>query len=97
MYLYNISILVESPVHDTFLHWLQSEWLPSIRHDVKFLKMLDTPHEGHTYCVQLVVNSENDIRIFRDDHLVALQQYIGTHYGEKVFLFDSTMEYLSGQ
>ncbi len=95
MYLYNVSVIVENPVHDIFLQWLQSEWFPSIRSDVKFLKMLDAPHEGHTYCIQLIVDNEHDIHIFRDRHLLVLQQYIGSHYAEKIFLFDSIMKYLS--
>ena len=86
---------MEEPAHDSFVAWLKSVWLPSIHSDVKLLKMLDSPHEGHTYCIQLVVDDGQGIQGFKEDYLHILQQYIGTHYAEKVFLFDSTMEYLS--
>lgn len=95
MYLYNISVIVEDHVHHTFLHWLKNEWLPHIHEDVKLLKLLDVAQEGYTYCVQFVANNESDIQVFRDNHLIVLQQHIGGHYAEKVFLFDSTMQYLS--
>ncbi len=94
MYLYNISVIVEEQAHHNFLQWLKSEWLSRVEDEVKLLKMLDVPHEGYTYCVQLVVNNEHDIEVFKNMHLVTLQQYIGDHYAEKVFLFDSIMQYL---
>ena len=58
MYLYNISIIVEDSQHDTLLNWLEKEWLPSLVQEIKFLKMINTPHEGHTYCVQMTVNNK---------------------------------------
>jgi len=95
MYLYNISVIVEEQAHEDLLAWVKNEWLPAIRHDVKFLKMIQTPHEGHTYCVQLVLDSEAAIEAFQQDYLYILQQHIAAHYTEKAFLFDSIMQYLT--
>ncbi len=94
MYLYNISVIVEEKSHDTLLDWMKKEWLPRIHLDVKFLKMLHSPHEGHTYCIQLVMDSEQDIQAFHTDYLHILQQYIADWHADKAFIFDSIMEYL---
>ncbi len=94
MYLYNISVIVEERSHEALLGWIKKEWLPKVQPDVKFLKMLHSPHEGHTYCMQLVMENEQDIQAFHTNYLDILQQYITTRHTDKAFLFDSIMEYL---
>lgn len=94
MYLYNISIIVEENHHDLLISWLKKEWIPSLDVDAKFLKMLNTPHEGHTYCVQMIVNSEDEIAQFQQSKMSDLQYHINLNHKEKAFLFDSIMQYL---
>ena len=94
MYLYNISIIVEDNSHDLLLEWVQNNWLPSLAAEAKFLKMLNTPHEGHTYCVQLVVKNESEIVDFQENDMQSLQEHISQNHLEKAFIFDSIMQYL---
>lgn len=94
MYLYNISIIVEESQHDLLLDWLKKEWLPNLSNETKFLKMLNTPHEGHTYCVQMIKNNESEIIQFQENYLISLQHHLATHHYEKAFIFDSVMQYL---
>ncbi|NGF54935.1 DUF4286 family protein [Parapusillimonas sp. SGNA-6] len=94
MYLYNISVIVEEKSHASLLDWVKKEWLPKVQLDVKLLRMLHSPHEGHTYCIQLVMDTEQDIQAFHVDYLQILQQHISTQHADKAFLFDSIMEYL---
>ncbi|MCI0920240.1 DUF4286 family protein [Sphingobacterium rhinopitheci] len=94
MYLYNISIIVEDSQHDTLLNWLEKEWLPSLVQEIKFLKMINTPHEGHTYCVQMTVNNQEDIVNFQQTTLNDLQYHLQLNHKEKAFIFDSIMQYL---
>ncbi len=94
MYLYNISIIVEESQHDLLLDWLKKEWLPNLSNETKFLKMLNTPHEGHTYCVQMIKNNESEIIQFQENYLISLQHHLATHHHEKAFIFDSVMQYL---
>ena len=95
MYLYNVSIIIEDSHHDSLVQWLKEFWLPSItQQDVKFLKMLHSPHEGHTYCVQFAASNEQEIQKFQEDFITGLQERIATVHIEKAFIFDSTMQYL---
>lgn len=94
MYLYNISIIIEEAQHQELLPWIQQSWVPALPTEVKLLKMLNSPHEGHTYCVQLIASDENDIQQFQSEHLLSLQNYITQHHHEKAFIFDSVMQYL---
>jgi len=94
MYLYNISLIIENEQHEPFMQWLQNEWIENLPAGSKLLKMLDSPHQGQTYCVQLNFEYANDIANFQKQYLSSLQQHIGEHFMGKVFLFDSTMKYL---
>lgn len=94
MYLYNISIIVDNDRHENLIQWVRENWLNTLPVQAKFLKLLDSPHEGHTYCVQLVFENPSEIPTFQQEKLVILQSHITTHHLEKAFIFDSTMKYI---
>lgn len=94
MYLYNVSIIVEENNHTTLLEWIKKEWIPNIPNEAKLLKMLNSPHEGHTYCIQLIAHSEEEIQAFNEQYIQTLQQHIGLVHRDKAFLFDSIMQYV---
>lgn len=94
MILYNVSIIVEDSSHDQVVEWLKSRLLQN-SYETNFLKMLESPHEGSTYCIQFVAPDDTVISKFQQDVLVDLQAYLATHHNGKAFLFDSKMQYLS--
>jgi len=94
MYLYNISIIIENDHHESLMDWLKNNWFKTLPASTKLLKMLDSPHEGHTYSVQLVFEHASDIPTFQKKKVSVLQTYIAQHHHEKAFIFDSTMKYL---
>lgn len=96
MILYNISIIVDDDSHDEMLAWVK-QLLHETPHDVHFLKMLDNPHEGTTYCIQVKGEDDRKIIKIQQDITQAVQNYIGTHHHGKAFIFDSKMEYLPFQ
>jgi hypothetical protein len=94
MYLYNISIIVENDNHEILMNWVTNNWFQTLSEKPKYLKMLDSPHEGHTYSIQFNFEYASDIPKFQQEKLMVLQEYISTNHHEKAFLFDSTMKYL---
>lgn len=94
MYLYNISIIIEESQHHALFSWVQQSWIPTLPADTKLLKMVNSPHEGYTYCIQLIVNNEQQIQHFQSEHISSLQAHIAQHHSEKAFIFDSVMQYL---
>lgn len=95
MYLYNISIIVENDSHDALIEWVRKEWIPTLPKETNFLKMLNNPHEGHTYCVQILVETEQKVIDMQAQEVAHLQAHIGQHHTEKAFIFDSIMQYLA--
>lgn len=76
------------------LGWIKNEWIPKVPSQVKLLKMLNSPHEGHTYCVQLIAESEEEIQRFNEHYIQNLQQHIRSEHQDKAFLFDTIMHYI---
>lgn len=94
MFLYNVSVIAEEAIHQEIVVWIQDNILQSKKFEVHFLQMLQSPHEGMTYCIQVVLPSEEHIADFQQVHLLPLQELVAETYQNKVFLFDSTMKYL---
>ncbi|MGJ1499247.1 DUF4286 family protein [Sphingobacterium spiritivorum] len=94
MYLYNISIITEDSVHAEIMDWVKTEILSQNEYPAKFLALLNSPHEGQTHCIQLVVEKEQDIETFKAKYLVPFQEFISTSHHGKAFIFDSIMKYL---
>lgn len=94
MYLYNISIIIDRSESTVFLPWLQ-EYLKSSRSlSVNFLKMHNAQHEGETYCLHLNAQNQEEIEEFKTDYIIPIQRQILKNHNEKIFIFDSLMEYL---
>lgn len=97
MYLYNVTIIVENDIRDAVKQLLDAQLskqrvsTPSL----SLLELLDSPHEGTTYCVQLRCQRRAEIEAFQTHHLTALQAGLGERYQGKVVFFDSTMKYLN--
>lgn len=94
MILYNVSIIVEENNHLSVLEWLKSH-LRASSHETVLLKMLDSPHEGHTYCVQYQAADRDLITKFQEEVVTELQHYLTNNHAEKAFIFESQMQHLS--
>ncbi len=94
MYLYNVSLILEESIHQEIMQWVHDNILHTSNFDVNVLEMLQSPHEGITFCLQVTVPSETHIQTFQEEFLLPLQTLIAEKYKDKAFLFDSTMKYL---
>ncbi len=95
MYLYNISIISEESVHQAVATWLKENIRLNNEFEARFLELLNSPHEGITYCIQLAADSENKIQAFQEVFIAPLQALISQpSFHGKAFIFDSTMRYI---
>src|SRR5690606_37132654 len=94
MSLYNISLIVEDSSREELLAWLKTN-LQQTSYDIRFLKMLDSPHVVTPYCRQFVPADERVLHSFQDNILSKVQAHDVTNHPEKVFIFDRKMKYLA--
>ncbi|WP_090604426.1 DUF4286 family protein [Parapedobacter koreensis] len=97
MYLYNVTIITENDIQDIVRQYIEAQ-IQGRRDEkisVALLELLDSPHEGTTYCVQLRAENSEEIAAFQQHHLAAIQAFANQHYAGKILFFDSVMKYLN--
>ncbi len=99
MYLYNITIITEVDlaveVTNQIKHLQDHHAKLSPNAPLHFLKMLDSPHDGETFCIQLQVQRREELESFQSASLMSWQQNLAQLHPGKVLFFESIMEYLN--
>jgi hypothetical protein len=99
MLLYNVTSIVEDAEADRWLKWTQEEHIPKVMETGKFvsyrlLKVVDSPNEGVTYCVQYVAESMADYNEYLQRFAPVLQAEIFDQFGNQALSFRTLMEYI---
>jgi hypothetical protein len=93
-------MLANNDIHEELKSWILKDFFPSIAEEKSFeslslLKVLNSPNEGVTYALQFKAINEDVINQFRENHLIFLQNKAQLDYPNKVYFFESLMEYQS--
>lgn len=87
--------MLEDSIHDQALTWLKATLEENASENPSvLLKMVDSPHEGQTYCIQWRLKDANSLAELRDQFAPFLHTEIQIQFPQKAFIFDSTMQYL---
>lgn len=97
MYFYNISVIVEEQESQAVKSILlrQLALARSQGSIVRLLELLDSPHEGVTYSIQLEAETTQVVDDFQAEHLAYLHSQTNQYHPGKVFFFDSLMRKIS--
>lgn len=100
MILYNITVIANNDIKDEFREWAIHVFLPTIAQSELFksqslLKVNDSPNEGETFCIQIIAKSETEIALFQQTQLSLLHEKSNDIWLNKIYLFESKMEYLA--
>ena len=100
MILFNLTILANQEIHEELKSWILKDFFPPISREKEFqslslLKVLHSPNEGTTYALQFKATDENVINKFREHHLPLLEKKAQLEYANKLYFFESLMEYQS--
>jgi hypothetical protein len=99
MLLYNITIILEEAAANEWLAWTQEVHIPAIMATGKFvsnrlLKVVDSPNEGVTYCLQFVLDSKADYESYKLEHAPAMQEELNIRFKDRHVSFQTLMEYV---
>ena len=98
MIIYNVTVNVESDIHDEWLLWLKEVHIPDVLKtglftENKVCRVLGiTEEEGHTYSVQYTCKSMNEYVEYRDNHAQRLQAEYNKRYEGKFVAFRTLLE-----
>ena len=99
MLLYNVTVIINETIEDDWLAWVKNEHIPAVMSAGSFisqrlLKVLNSPNEGVTYCLQYIADSQNTINNYSSAYE---QEHLAQHYqnfGQDVALFNTLMEFI---
>jgi|SRR5690554_3064973 len=100
MILYNITALVDKDVEIEFREWVHRIFLLELTNSEHFktqslLKVLDSPNEGQTFCIQVIAKGPEEVELLKSDYIPLLNQQIQQVWNNKVFIFESKMAYIA--
>lgn len=100
MLLYNVTVIVEDSSAEAWLQWMQEEHIPKVMAtglfiSNRFLRVLDSPNEGVTYCSQYVAENITDYETFQQQFAMALDERLNLLFKNKLVSFSTLMEYIS--
>lgn len=102
MILYNVTIILEEQIHNNWLKWLKNEHLKEIMSSGFFisyrvLRVLDSPNEGVTYCVQYIADSVEKYNEYIQIHPDQLQTNVPAEFLNKFVVFSTLMEFIEAE
>lgn len=102
MILYNITIILEDNIHEPWLNWMQNIHIRQVMDTGCFvshrlLKVLDSPNEGITYCIQYIADSLEDYNDYLQRFAARLQNDYPAEFANKFVSFRTTMEFITAE
>ena len=100
MILYNITVIVEEGIESDWLNWINDTFVPqalssNLLVSQRLLKVLDSPNEGVTYCLQFIADKLEDYNRFRDNHAADLLNSHNLKFTNKAVFFSTVMEFIN--
>ena len=95
MFLYNITVVVEDDIQAAVRAKIEEQIKSYPSPHIRLLELVNSPHEGTTYCIHLSAANQADIQQFQELYLTYLQQLASQEYAGKLLFFDSTLKYLA--
>lgn len=100
MLLFNVTVIIEEDTVDKWLKWMTDIHIPQMMATECFvsnrlLKLLDSPNEGVTYCVQYIAENESEYDRFKNHHEQLFTAEMYTTFPNKVLSFSSLMQFVA--
>jgi len=100
MVLYNVTVIIEDAAAEEWLQWMLEIHIPEVMATGKFvsnrlLKVLDSPNEGITYCIQYVAETVEDYDDYQLNYAPALQADLQRNFENRFVAFRTLMEFVA--
>ena len=99
MILYNVTIILEESAEQEWLAWMKDEHIPEVMATNCFvsnrmLKVLDSPNEGVTYCMQYIADTPVAYETYKNEHAPGLQAAAMSRFENRFVAFRTLMEFV---
>lgn len=102
MILYNVTIIIDESIHEPWLEWMQKVHIGQVMNTGCFasnrmLKVLDSPNEGITYCIQYIADTIEKYNDYKENYTAALQADFPEEFANKFVSFRTLMEFVDAR
>lgn len=100
MILYNITVIIEQEIEAEWLTWISGIFIPNALSNKllvsnRLLKVLNSPNEGVTYCLQFIVDNMENYTEFVKRFEPSLLYTHTEQFKNKSVFFSSVMEFIN--
>jgi hypothetical protein len=97
MIIYNVTVILDESIHVDWVNWMKNGHLQEVMNTNCFissrvLKVLESPNDGVTYCVQYTAETLEKYRMYQADFAPALQAKFPAHFTNKFVVYRTIME-----
>ncbi|MGB4775133.1 MAG: DUF4286 family protein [Daejeonella sp.] len=99
MILYNVTVIIDEDIQQEWLNWMRETHIPDVMATELFvsnriLKVLDSPNEGITYCIQYIADSIEKYNEYKEKFSPKLQLEVSQKFDSKLVSFRTVMEFI---
>lgn len=100
MIIYNETIIVDESIYKEWLNWMETVHIPAIINtglftSYRILKVIDSPNEGVTYCIQYHASTLDNYNQFKNNHQLNFQAVHQHKFENKFVMFNTIMQTLN--
>jgi len=96
MYIYNVTVTIESDIHDAWLKWMKEVHVPDVMRTGFFVEnkicKLMTEESEITYAIQYTFHKMDDLNAYRKIHAPRLQKELADKFKDKFSAFRTVLE-----
>ncbi len=102
MFIYNITVLVDSSIVQEWLNWIKPNLIQNVIetgffHSYQLLQVTDSPNEGFTYCIQFHTNEISSLQSYQSLYATQLESEHQLAFPDQLVTFNSTMKLIDEQ
>jgi hypothetical protein len=99
MVLYNVTIILDEEIHTDWLFWMKQQHIPEVMAtscfvSYRMLKVLDSPNEGVTYCIQYIADTQEKYDEYLTRFAPALRAAFPERFSNKFVIYRTFMEFV---
>ncbi len=101
MILYNVTLILDADIEADWLEWMHTEHIAEVMATACFsakrmLKVLDSPNEGVTYCMQYIADNMENYKRYQTEFSPSLQAKGLAQFENKFVAYRTLMESVNG-
>ncbi|WP_026897060.1 DUF4286 family protein [Daejeonella oryzae] len=99
MILYNVTTILDEEIQHEWLTWMQDQHIADMMATSCFvshriLKVIDSPNEGVTYCMQYTAENREKYEEYKSKYAPEIQASFPQKFANKFVIYRSLMEFV---